>query len=107
MGYYNDVYSSPEKYGLEPVGELNEDDLSYEFHMLNVWQHKETGVIYWQSDSGYSCPSPYENYLSLDALNEIKNKHDLEEFVKNARNFPADEAGLVTLVRLLVRGKLI
>lgn len=67
MGYYEDVYSSPEKHGLTTVGSVDWCDEPYEFDMTVVWQD-EDGEFYWGSDSGCSCPSPFEEFLSKDAL---------------------------------------
>ena len=53
------VYYSPEDYGLEPIGTLDED-LGYEFHILAIWKDKD-GNIYWAEDSGCSCPIPFED----------------------------------------------
>ncbi len=63
---YGDIYYSPENYDLTIVGELSAD-LDYEFDMLVVWQHKD-GRVFYASDSGCSCPSPFEDYNSLESL---------------------------------------
>lgn len=64
---YDDVYSNPEKHGLSLVGMVDEIDLSYEFDMFGVWKD-ENGHLYYASDSGCSCPSPFETYYSKDDL---------------------------------------
>lgn len=45
-------YDNPEKCGLEILVSLNDDNLSYEFNMLLIFKHKETGRLFWQQDSG-------------------------------------------------------
>lgn len=67
MGYYDEnVYYHPDKFGLEEVLEINEKDLSYEFDMFVVW--KKDDVYYWASDSGCSCPAPFEDHDGLASL---------------------------------------
>jgi hypothetical protein len=70
----SNIYYSPENYGLEIVATLN-GDLGYEFDMLVVWKTK-TGrkKLYWAQDSGCSCPSPFEDYPNIDALNVLTRK---------------------------------
>lgn len=72
MGYYNpDAYNQPEAFGLIIVGELNDPDACYSFDDLVVWQHVESGVVYYAVDSGCSCPSPFEDFTSLDTLTQV------------------------------------
>lgn len=70
MSYNDNVYYSPEKYGLTPVGEIEWDGESYQFNITAVWRHQETGDLYYADDSGCSCPAPFETYDSLDELNK-------------------------------------
>ena len=68
MGYYGtpDVYYNPEEFGLKQLLHIDVGG-SYEFDMFTVW-YDENGKLYWAADSGCSCPSPYEDYTSLDKL---------------------------------------
>ena len=68
--YWTNVSSDPEKYGLEIVGSLDDPDACYSFNILLVWQHAD-GRLFYATDSGCSCPSPFEGYKSLDDLYEI------------------------------------
>lgn len=68
MGYGNpDPYNQPEKFGLTPVAEVHWDDESYQFNFMAVWVDGN-GQLYWATDSGCSCPSPFEDFHSLDEL---------------------------------------
>lgn len=61
MGYNDpDLYCQPEKFGLEVVGSLNDPDAYYSYSLLVVWRNVETGQLYWATDAGCSCPSPFE-----------------------------------------------
>ena len=66
----SDVYYNPEDHGLEIVGEISFDDDSYQFEMGVVWWHPERRAFFYATDSGCSCPSPFEDYLSVDDLGE-------------------------------------
>lgn len=68
MGYTtNDVYYQPETFGLQVVGEMEWSEPCYDFDMTVVWKDGD-GVYYWASDAGCSCPSPFQNYTSISAL---------------------------------------
>lgn len=67
MGYGSDPYSSPEKHGLTMIGDIEWDDESYQFDMTAVWRDAEGG-LYWADDSGCSCPSPFEDFQSIEEL---------------------------------------
>ncbi len=82
MGYdAPDVYNQPEKFGLEQVASIDYSSGSYEFDERIVWFHKESGKFYMARDSGCSCPSPFENYDSLEKLSPF-NLEELENEVK-------------------------
>lgn len=66
MSWGEDVYSNPAKHGLQLLGEVELDDESYSFHLFVAWTD---GVhVYYGTDSGCSCPSPFETYGSKDSL---------------------------------------
>lgn len=69
------VYYSPEKFDLSPVAKLERYDASYEFDMIAVWKHKD-GRVLWATDSGCSCPSPFEDYHSIEQLRDAKLEFD-------------------------------
>lgn len=56
----SNIYYSPEKFGFQPVAEIGKG-LSYEFDYLVVWRRIEDGQLFWSSDNGCSCPTPFEN----------------------------------------------
>lgn len=66
----DDVYYNPEKHGLTPVAELELDNESYSFNIICVWKHTDGG-LYWGQDSGCSCPSPFEDYHSIEKLQRL------------------------------------
>ena len=62
------MYYDPKDYGLELVGDAEEEDQCYSFCIFAVWKDAE-GTLYWGDDSGCSCPSPFEDYASKNDLN--------------------------------------
>lgn len=55
------IYYSPEQYGLETVGQVDWSDEPYQFDMTVVWRRVADGQLFYASDSGCSCPSPFED----------------------------------------------
>lgn len=89
MGYYQDVYSSPELHGLRIVETHEAPDLSYEFDMVVLWEDIKTRKRYWARDSGCSCPSPFENVRSVSELNDWSlTKREYEQEVKGVLGRP-------------------
>lgn len=66
------IYYNPESFGLSIVGMVQDESLSYEFDMFVVWKDKKTGRLYYQMDSGCSCPAPFEDFHSKEELEPIR-----------------------------------
>jgi len=67
MSYYDEnVYYSPEKHGLTLVTELELEEPDWSFYTLAVWAGEEG--LYMGTDSGCSCPAPFENYNGIEDL---------------------------------------
>lgn len=81
-----DLYHQPEKFGLEPFCSLDEPGMSYSFNMFQVWRHTETNELYWAQDSGCSCPSPFQDFTSLEHATKL-DKLDLPNFVAAVNEF--------------------
>lgn len=64
-------YYNPEKFDLTPIAELEMYEPNYSFDTVVVWKHNENGLLYWAHDSGCSCPSPFEEYTSLEQLSVL------------------------------------
>lgn len=72
MSWDVNVYYNPEKCNLTQIGMLSDPDASWSFNDLVVWQHVD-GRIFYATDSGCSCPTPFEDYNSLEDLTEVVN----------------------------------
>lgn len=61
------VYYDPAKFGLTVVGEIEWHEQCYSFDTTVVSVDKD-GRYYVYSDSGCSCPSPFERLDSLESI---------------------------------------
>ena len=75
-------YYNPEDFGLTIVDEIEWRDEPYEFDMTVVWKDK-SGKYWIASDSGCSCPSPFETYDTLESLDGPHNKRGVESILRN------------------------
>ncbi len=73
------MYYNPENYGLEIFVSLDEPNMSYEYNMFVVWIDRKERKLYYATDSGCSCPSPFEGISSVQELNELKNLKAFED----------------------------
>jgi len=73
---YETIESNPEHFGLELLHSI---DLagSYEFDTYLLLRNKETQKLFVASDSGCSCPVPFEN-VGVDDLQELTNESFLD-----------------------------
>lgn len=80
--YYADAYYVPHKLGLEVVAEVELSEPCYSFDIAMVWWHFETDAFYVARDSGCSCPSPFEDFTSLEKLNGPLTRHEAADWLK-------------------------
>lgn len=85
MGWNSDdVYYQPDSFGLEIVAEVEWSPPCYDFDLTVIWVDGND-TYYWASDSGCSCPTPFEDYTSLDSL-ESGTKWDAMRYLTDQRN---------------------
>lgn len=60
------IYYNPEVYNLELVDSVELEEDAYSFYKLAIWKDKEG--YYLGTDSGCSCPEPFENYDGKEDL---------------------------------------
>lgn len=78
MSYYSpDPYHQPEAFGLTLLGSVDRYEPDYSFDIVAVWYH-EDGRLFVGSDSGCSCPSPFEDSTSLADLTEVQGWGELQ-----------------------------
>lgn len=95
-----DLYNQPEAFGLEGFGDVDRGG-SYEFDIFAVWRSiEDPSLFYWGTDSGCSCPSPFEDHTSLGSTDGKGTARDAAEALKAwARN--TEGAGELALLERL------
>lgn len=73
MRFDENPYYHPEKCGLAILWSVDTAD-SYEFDIFVVWEKLDDHTLWYDSDSGCSCPSPFDN---------ADNGHDLKPITKD------------------------
>lgn len=68
--YRDNVYYSPEAHKLTIVGEVELAEPDYSFYTLCIWKDKKgkKSKYYLATDSGCSCPAPFESYYDVKDL---------------------------------------
>ena len=86
----NNVYNHPERYGLKIVGEVEWSVPCYSFDFTLVLEDGD-GNLWWGSDSGCSCPSPFEDHEFPEDF-ETGSKYELVKHLKTraSRVFESD-----------------
>lgn len=51
---------------LEFIGDVSLDNEPYQFEDLRIYVRRQDGMIMWATDSGCSCPVPFENHKVKD-----------------------------------------
>ena len=67
----SNINSTPEKFGLREVAELEFSDGCYQFDTRVVWVEIDTGNLYTARDSGCSCPVPFDDYRNIGDLTPV------------------------------------
>jgi hypothetical protein len=81
MGYAAaDVYNQPEEFGLEIVGTASWDADDYGFDFTVVWRDPASGEMFFATDSGCSCPIPFEDYRSRESLTPLERVQQLIDY---------------------------
>lgn len=84
MHFRVNPYYSPEACGLE-IFESVDTGGSYEYNMFVVWKKLDDGSLWWDTDSGCSCPTPFSN---------SDHGHDLKPVtLDNFNNFDSELKG--------------
>lgn len=85
MEYDLNIYKHPEKHGFKIVADLEDSDECYFFDTHVVFKDIDTGKLYYAHSSGCSCPTPFEEFDSLDDM-ELIDKEGFDSFCKSIYN---------------------
>jgi hypothetical protein len=77
-------YYSPQLCGLDIFESIDTAD-SYEFDMFVIWRKLDDNTLWWDTDSGCSCPSPFDNGDHGHSLKPITpdTLYNFDEALKN------------------------
>ena len=75
------IYYRPEAHGLTIIAEANDPNACYSFNDFVVWKD-EGGNLFYASDCGCSCPTPFEDYKSKDDLFALVDWDDFMEAIE-------------------------
>jgi hypothetical protein len=82
--WWTTPYYNPELWGLKLIGSVERDNAPYQFNLVAVWQDPATGKLYYDFDSGCSCPQPFERVKEIADLQPI---HDYESFAREVNDW--------------------
>lgn len=89
--YDENVYVHPEKYGLEIVACVDAYEPDYSFDLFLILREKATGKLFVASDSGCSCPMPFEDHDFPQDFTEVKTWEDVKR--EYNAHFPENDYG--------------
>lgn len=89
MGYYDNPVDDPGKYGFEYVGVIELSEPCYSFDLLAVLKNDEG--YYLSTDSGCSCPSPWESHTVADFTGPLTAEQAREEATSLWQGFEPEE----------------
>ena len=85
-----DVYYQPEHFGLTVVGSVQWGEPDYDFHITAVWFDADKHFFV-ASDSGCSCPSPFEDFETVESLGKAMSKWEAaSELLRRLQNYLDD-----------------
>lgn len=97
---FETVLSEPQKFGLELVADMDLRDGPYEFDIVAVWRDLETGGLYYGTDSGCSCPVPFEGLSKSDLVSlNANNFMSFRDLLLERAGNPADASEFVLRIR--------
>jgi hypothetical protein len=80
--YETNPYFCPQAHGLEILHSFDDPQASYSFDMFVVWKHVD-GRLFYATDSGCSCPSPFEGHAGPETLTQIASGDSFESFKRD------------------------
>lgn len=101
MNFEDNPYYYPEKCGLIIFEHIDTAD-SYEYNKFVIWEKLDDGTLWWDTDSGCSCPSPFDNGDHGHDLKPITKEtfYNFKEALKEHRDIPkSDYVDILTRVR--------
>ena len=99
------VYSAPEKFGLETIGEVQWTAGSgYDHDLTVIWRDREAGRLYIGSDSGCSCDVAFEG-KGLNDLTRVDWSQQVIDILLNTSRPNATEESFGRAAELVLKFK--
>lgn len=99
-------YYNPEDHDLTILGEVEVAGV-YSFDKIVVWRRNSDGSLFWQTDSGCSCPSPFEDIAGVADMRPISSARDLALFTQELSYYHKSDPEGVQRVARKVKGELL
>lgn len=84
-------YYHPENCDVELLITIDEPNMSYEFNTTIIVKDNPTGVLYVTSDSGCSCPTPFEDVRGLGDMTVLRNMDDFDTYFADNHGYNASD----------------
>ncbi len=79
--FSNNPYYEPKKCGLRIVASV-EKEPDYDFDITVLFKNVKTGALWLCSDTGCSCPVPFEDVRSFDDMTRLQSEAGIDRFIK-------------------------
>lgn len=92
MDYDSNIYYHPEKWGMSIFDQIDTAG-SYEFDMFIILEKDDDKTLWYATDSGCSCPTPFENINSINDLDQITidTLYNFEQALKNHNGISTED----------------
>lgn len=92
------IYYSPDDLGLVSIGSLSIRIIDWEFHLFGVWYSPVTKYYYTGTDSGCSCPTPFESFGALTDFDRHETAHSVVTAIRALGETDEDPSDLIARV---------
>lgn len=88
---YYSSYGDPHTNDFEELASIEWDGEPWQFNMTAIFHHKPSGALFYATDSGCSCPSPFEGTTTEHLVPLTRTQDWLEHVEKNIGQLRRDE----------------
>lgn len=99
VSYEENIYSNPDNLGYRTIEEIELSEPCYSFDLLVVWENKVDGTLWYATDSGCSCPSPFEE-TTVEDLRPF-DYSEIESIVREGYGYEEMKASIEDSLRRL------
>jgi hypothetical protein len=100
----SDVYYTPEDFGLTLFGQVDLSEPCYSFDLVAVWRDA-AGAWFYATDAGCSCPSPFEDYRSVESLTRAESAQAVADAL-HAEETDYSKAAIAGLIERIMTARM-